>query len=73
MEGIVNSYSEQKGFGFITRKDGKQVSFRRSAILMKGYRRLKGCDRVIFDEVETPLGFEAKNIKKIEQNQAAMN
>ena len=73
MEGIVNSYSEQKGFGFITRDDGKEVSFHRSAILMKGYRRLNGGDRVLFDVEETPLGPEAKNIKKIGENQVSLN
>jgi len=73
MEGIVNSYSEQKGFGFITRDDGKEVSFYRSSIMMDGYRRLNGGDRVLFDVDETPLGPEAKNIRKIEQDNTSLH
>ena len=64
MEGFVNSYSEQKGFGFITQDDGKEVAFYRSSILMDGYRRLNGGDRVLFDIQETPRGPEAKKHKK---------
>ena len=40
MEGIVNSYSEQKGFGFITQDDGREVSFYRSSIQMDGYKKV---------------------------------
>jgi CspA family cold shock protein len=65
MEGIVNSYSEQKGFGFITRDDGEEVSFYRSAIMMEGYKSLNGGDRVSFEVEETPGGPEAKNITKL--------
>ena len=65
MEGIVDSYSEEKGFGFIAQKDGKVASFHRSAIVGKGYKTLTGGDRVRFDVEETLRGLEAKNIKKI--------
>jgi CspA family cold shock protein len=73
MEGIVNSYSEQKGFGFITRDDGEEVSFYRSSIIMDGYRMLNGGDRVHFDINETPWGPEAKNIRKVGQDKAALH
>ena len=73
MEGVVNSYSEQKGFGFITRDDGKKVSFYRSSILMEGYRRLNGGDRVLFDIKETPRGPEAKNIRKVAEEKATVH
>jgi len=73
MEGIVNSYSEQKGFGFITRDDGKEVSFYRSSILMEGYRRLNVGDRVFFDVEETPRGPEAKNIRKVALNKTSLH
>jgi len=73
MEGVVNSYSEQKGFGFITRDDGREVSFYRSSILMEGYRRLNGGDRVLFDIEETPRGPEAKNIRKVGQGKTSIH
>jgi CspA family cold shock protein len=73
MQGTVNSYSEQKGFGFITRDDGKKVSFYRSSILMEGYRRLNGGDRVLFDIEETARGPEAKNIRKAGEEKASIH
>jgi cold shock protein len=73
MEGTVNSYSEQKGFGFITRDDGKKISFFRSSILMEGYRRLNGGDRVLFDIKETPRGPEAENIKKVGEDKSSIH
>ena len=65
MEGIVNSYSEQKGFGFITADNGREVSFYRYSIVMDGYGRLNGGDRVLFEVDETLRGPEAKNIRII--------
>jgi len=73
MEGIVNSYSEEKGFGFIIRDDGKEVSFYRSSIMMDGYRRLNGGDRVLFDLDETPVGPEAKNIRKVGEDRTSIH
>lgn len=73
MEGIVNSYSEQKGFGFITRDDGREVSFYRSSIMMDGYRTLNGGDRVLFDVHETPRGPEAKNIRKVGRDKGTLH
>jgi len=66
MEGIVDRYSEQKGFGFIVAQDdGREVAFHRSAIMMNGYKTLSGGDRVRFDVDETVRGLEAKNIQKL--------
>lgn len=68
MEGIVNSYSEQKGFGFITQDDGRELYFYRSSIQMDGYKKVNGGDRVSFDVTETIGGPEAKNIRKLESS-----
>lgn len=73
MEGIVNSYSEQKGFGFITQDDGREVSFYRSSIQMDGYKKVNAGDRVSFDVEETITGPEAKNIRKFESSKTGMN
>jgi len=40
---------------------------------MDGYRRLNGGDRVLFDVDETPLGPEAKNIRKVEQDNTSLH
>ena len=73
MEGIVNSYSEEKGFGFIEQKDGRVASFHRSAIEGAGYKTLTGGDRVRFDVEETLRGLEAKNVRKAPSDEQQKN
>ncbi|MFH1628093.1 MAG: cold shock domain-containing protein [Pseudomonadota bacterium] len=73
MEGIVKSYSEQKGFGFITQDDDRESYFYRSSIQMDGYKRLNGGDRVRFDVAETIGGPEAKNIRKLDSSKTGMH
>jgi len=68
MEGIVNSYSEQKGYGFITQDDGRELCFYRSSIQMDGYKRVNAGERTRFDVEETISGPEAKNIRKLSKN-----
>lgn len=65
LKGIVDSYSEQKGFGFIIKEDGKKLCFERSSIKMTGYKTLTPKDQVVFDIKETVRGPEATNVKKI--------
>jgi CspA family cold shock protein len=65
LKGIVDSYSEQKGFGFIIQDNGKKLSFERSSINMPGYKALAPNDQVIFDVKETMRGPEAMNVTKL--------
>jgi len=65
VKGIVDSYSEQKGFGFIIRDDGRKISFERSSINMHGYKTLAPNDQVRFDIKKTLRGLEAMNVTKI--------
>ena len=73
MEGVVNSYSEQKGFGFITQDDGRELFFYRSSIQMDGYKRVNAGERVSFDVTETIGGPEAKNIRKLESSKTGIH
>ena len=59
-KGIVKSFVESKGYGFIEGDDGKTYFFHISDI--KNRIELKDNIAVEFDEVATPKGYSAKNI-----------
>ena len=64
-EGTVEKYSEQKGFGYIVRDDGKMIFFEREAIRIDGYKTLAPGDWVRFDVNKTRQGPESKDFKKL--------
>jgi CspA family cold shock protein len=63
--GRVERYSEDKGFGYITRDDGTVVLVERDAINMEGFKTLTPGDQVSFDVESTLRGLAAKNVKKL--------
>ena len=63
MEGTVESYSEEKGFGFIDADNGSRAYFYRDSIEANGYKTVSPGDRVSFEIVGTIRGPEAKKIK----------
>ncbi|MEA2416565.1 MAG: cold shock protein [Thermoanaerobaculia bacterium] len=64
-EGIVLSYNDDKGFGFIERQRGPNLFVHHSSIITEGFRTLSEGDRVEFDVVEGPKGPQAINVRKI--------
>jgi cold shock protein len=62
-EGTVKWFSNEKGFGFISRSDGDDVFVHHSAIQMEGYRTLTEGQKVEFDIVEGPKGKQAANVR----------
>ncbi|MFY9586122.1 MAG: cold-shock protein [Actinomycetota bacterium] len=62
-EGTVKWFSNEKGFGFISRTDGDDVFVHHSAIQMEGYRTLTEGQKVEFDIVEGPKGKQAANVR----------
>jgi CspA family cold shock protein len=62
-EGTVKWFSNEKGFGFISRADGDDVFVHHSAITMEGYRTLTEGQKVEFDIVEGPKGKQAANVR----------
>jgi CspA family cold shock protein len=64
-KGTVESYSEQKGFGFIMQDDGEKAFFYRASINMGGYKTLNIGDRVRFELKENIRGPEAIQVTKI--------
>ena len=61
-EGTVKWFSNEKGFGFISRDDGEDVFVHHSAITMEGYRTLTEGQKVEFDITQGPKGEQAANV-----------
>ncbi|AGK97356.1 cold-shock protein [Clostridium pasteurianum] len=62
MTGTVKWFNAQKGFGFITGDDGKDVFAHFSQISSNGYKSLDEGQKVSYNEVEGQKGPQAENI-----------
>ena len=62
--GTVKWFNAEKGFGFITGKDGKDVFVHFSAIQSDGYKTLEEGQSVTFDVEEGQRGPQATNVVK---------
>ena len=62
MKGTVKWFNEEKGFGFITGEDGKDVFAHFSQIQKDGFKTLNGGGEVTFDVTEGAKGPQATNI-----------
>ena len=67
MQGKVKMFNPEKGFGFITMEDGKDVFFHFSQLMMEGYKTVDPDAKVEFNLVETDRGLQAQEIQKIEE------
>lgn len=65
MQGKVKMFQADKGFGFITADDGKDIFFHFSQLMMEGYKTIENDTPVEFDLVDTDRGPQAHNIVKI--------
>ena len=65
MKGKVKWFSNQKGYGFVTAQDGKDVFVHYSAIQGDGYKTLNEGQEVEFEVSEGPKGQQASNLTKI--------
>lgn len=64
--GVVKWFSNQKGYGFITRDNGgKDVFVHHSAIVGEGYKALAEGQKVKFQIVQTDKGDQASNVVKL--------
>lgn len=62
MNGTVKWFNAEKGFGFITGEDGKDVFAHFSQIKKDGFKTLEEGQAVSFDVVEGQKGLQAENI-----------
>ena len=62
MKGTVKWFNEEKGFGFITGEDGKDVFAHFSQIKKDGFKKLVEGEEVTFDVAQGERGPQASNI-----------
>ena len=65
MEGLVVSYSDKKGLGFISGEDDKQYIVFYNDIIMEGFQTLQRDNVVTFDPIIGRKGPIAKNVKRV--------
>lgn len=65
MKGKVKMFNQEKGYGFITLEDGKDVFFHYSQLAMEGFKTIDNDVEVEFELVDTDRGQQAHNIVKV--------
>jgi len=64
-QGTVKWFSNEKGFGFISREGAEDVFVHFSAIEGEGYKTLNEGQAVEFDIVDGPKGKQAANVRPL--------
>ena len=65
MTGKVKWFNNQRGFGFISGDDGKEVFVHYSGIVGEGFKELAEAEPVEYDVIETEKGVQAVNVKGV--------
>jgi CspA family cold shock protein len=65
MRGTIKRIIRDRGFGFISAEDGKEVFFHRSALAEENFDTLEEGADVEFDTEKGPKGLRAVNVKTI--------
>jgi len=63
--GKVKWFNDQKGFGFISSEQGKDVFVHHSVIEGQGFRTLQDGESVEYDAEEGPKGSKATRVKRL--------
>ena len=66
MKGKVKWFDGKKGYGFITREDGKEVFVHYSGIVKGGFKALNEKQEVEYELGEGSKGIQAINVKVVE-------
>ena len=64
-KGSVKWFNDQKGYGFITPENGKDVFVHHSSIQGEGYKSLAEGQQVEFEIEQGPKGEQATNVVKL--------
>ena len=64
-KGKVKWFSNQKGYGFITPEEGKDVFVHYSAVQGDGYKTLEEGDEVEFEIENGPKGEQAAKVTRV--------
>ncbi len=64
-KGVVKWFNNQKGYGFITPENGKDVFVHHSAIQGEGYKSLEEGQQVEFEIEVGPKGEQATKVVKL--------
>ena len=65
MKGTVKWFNNQKGYGFISDENGKDVFVHYSGLKMEGFKTLEEGQAVEFDVVSGDKGPQATNVVKL--------
>lgn len=63
--GKVKWFNDQKGFGFISSEQGKDVFVHHSVIEGQGFRTLQDGETVEYEAEEGPKGSKATRVKRL--------
>ena len=66
MKGTVKWFNAEKGYGFITGEDGKDVFVHYSAIQGEGFKTLDEGQQVTYDLTQGKGGPQAANVVKVQ-------
>jgi CspA family cold shock protein len=65
LRGTVKWFSDEKGFGFISREEGEDVFVHHTGILGEGYRSLAEGQAVEFEVTQGPKGPQATSVRAV--------
>lgn len=66
--GKVKWFNAEKGYGFITGEDGKDIFVHYSSISAEGFKTLDEGQTVTYDIIESDRGKQASNVTVAEDN-----
>ncbi len=64
-KGRVKWFNENRGYGFITQEDGRDVFVHFSAIEGEGFKTLSEGEEVQFEVIESEKGLQAAKVVKL--------
>ena len=65
MKGTIKWFNNQKGYGFITDEDGRDVFVHVSGLVMEGYKSIEEGAAVEFEVTDGEKGPQAINVVKL--------